>query len=166
MKKFLLSVICFISIMSCNVFAKEQSLSVSTSGDDVPIVYSGKYYTNTSNITVKDFDVLKGIKFNFPDGVKVVSYKIVDSKGIKGISKESVKVTSENSNEELNTVYINNLNKINDEIPEIIIEFTVVVSPTYNGDINVSVGEHTVLIAKAATPLIIETTGAEKILIL
>ena len=84
MKKFLLSVICFISIMSCNVFAKEQSLSVSTSGDDVPIVYSGKYYTNTSNITVKDFDVLKGIKFNFPDGVKVVSYKIVDSKGIKG----------------------------------------------------------------------------------
>ncbi len=165
MKKFLLSVICFISIMSCNVFAKEQSLSVAaTSGDDVPIVYSGKYYTNTntSNITVKDFDVSKGIKFNFPDGVKVASYKIVDSKGIKGISKESVKVTSENSNEELNTVYINNLNKINDEIPEIIIEFTVVVSPTYNGDINVSVGEHTALIAKTATPLIIETAGAEK----
>ena len=86
----------------------------------------------------------------------------MDSKGIKGISKESVKVTSENSNEELNTVYINNLNKINDEIPEIIIEFTVVVSPTYNGDINVSVGEHTALIAKTATPLIIETAGAEK----
>ena len=120
MKKLIVVLLSFVLMIYCNVFANT-SKNIVVENNIIPVIYSGKYYDdiNTAKITIRDFNVLNGLKFSFPEGIKIIAYQIDKVKGIEGIKEGFVKANKENSNPDLNTISINGMKPIPHKISEI-----------------------------------------------
>jgi len=165
MKKLIVVLLSFVLMIYCNVFANT-SKNIVVENNIIPVIYSGKYYDdiNTAKITIRDFNVLNGLKFSFPEGIKIIAYQIDKVKGIEGIKEGFVKANKENSNPDLNTISINGMKPIPHKISEITFSFQIIVSPEYNGDIFLSVDQlkEGIIIASSKAPIKIEAESVRK----
>ncbi len=129
-----------------------------------PIVYSGKINTdykimNTQSIQLNNL-VDNEILFEFNDEIKIVSYEIVEVKGISGVDKAIYIASSDVLNTSANILSLKNIS-INDTNNSITIKFNVVSSPTYIGEIKVKVVDREFVIAKImpAVEIITQSTN-------
>ena len=163
MRRLLLALIVFIIMLHTNIFANINQ-NIVIENNEIPTIYSGKYYSdvNTAKVTIENFNISDKLTFQFPEGIKVISYDIIEFEGLEGINKGKVQATSKNANADLNYVFIENIKRTNNNI-KMTIKFQIIASPQYKGDIPVSInGIEGITIAKAEPPIIIKAEKVEK----
>lgn len=164
MKKLWIVIITFIILFHTNILAKDNSIFMVE--NEIPIIYSGKYYSdiNTAKVTMENFNISDKLIFQFPEGIKVISYDIIEFEGLEGIEKGTTQVTSKNANKDLNCVFIENIKRTNDKNIKITMQFQIIASPQYKGDIPLSINgmKKNIIIAKAESPIIIKAEKVEK----
>lgn len=166
MKRLLVAVISFIIMLNTNIFANENQFLMIENNNEIPTIYSGKYYSdvNTAKVTIENFNISDKFIFQFPEGIKVISYDIIELEGLEEINKGKVQVTSKNANTDLNYVFIENIKITNNKNTKITIQFQIIASPQYKGDIPLSINgmEKDIIIAKAESPITIKAEKVEK----
>ena len=166
MKRLLVAVISFIIMLHTNIFANENQFLMIENNNEIPTIYSDKYYSdvNTAKVTIENFNISDKFIFQFPEGIKVISYDIIELEGLEEINKGKVQVTSKNANTDLNYVFIENIKITNNKNTKITIQFQIIASPQYKGDIPLSINgmKKDIIIAKAESPITIKAEKVEK----
>ena len=98
-------------MLHTNIFANENQILMVENNNEIPTIYSGKYYSdvNTAKVTIENFNISDKFIFQFPEGIKVISYDIIELEGLEGINKGKIQVTSKNANADLNYVFMENI---------------------------------------------------------